>query len=312
MEVWGWLIAIYLFLGGVGAGAYLTSLAADQGVFGHAPQLKRIGYIISAPVVGSGAGILVLDLGQGLHKPWLLIGLLSNPHSVMSWGTGILSVFICLGLVRGFLAWRNKRAPKWLDYAGAMFAVATAVYTGMLLAAVKAIPFWHNYLLPLLFLISALSTGMSATTAIAQFLEKEQTDHRPVCLAHVVLVGAELIILVTIFTLIFSGLFGPIALQSGTMLLFDRFAAVFWLLLVCLGLVGPLSLYIYNHKHHAGQLAAGILPNSTDNPKSPVTIIKMVSQTKYLVCDMAVLIGGLSLRCLFIFAAIPVWNGILS
>jgi len=31
MGHWGWLIAIYLFLGGLGAGAYLTSFAAEKG-----------------------------------------------------------------------------------------------------------------------------------------------------------------------------------------------------------------------------------------------------------------------------------------
>ncbi len=344
MEVWGWLIAIYLFLGGVGAGAYLTSLAADQGFFGYTPGLKRFGFIISAPIVGIGAGLLVLDLGQGLHKPWLLIGLLSNPHSVMSWGTGILSVFICLGLARGYLAWRKKRSPKVLDYAGGVFALATAVYTGMLLVAVKAIPFWHNYLVPVLFLISALSTGMSATTVLTHFVEKEPSDHKRVCLSHLVLVASELAVLFILFTLILSGIMGPVAARSGSMLVFDNFAAVFWLLLVGVGLVGPLILYISTHRHPGRQLKFFRVHQGQENHRPTLncsenlglilanglqrrerilklpgglrviwcSMSKLGTPKQILVCDLAVLIGGLALRCLFIFAALPVWNGLLT
>ncbi|MBC2724152.1 MAG: polysulfide reductase NrfD, partial [Desulfosporosinus sp.] len=39
MGHWGWLIAIYLFLGGLGAGAYLTSFAAEKGLLGKTTNL---------------------------------------------------------------------------------------------------------------------------------------------------------------------------------------------------------------------------------------------------------------------------------
>ena len=39
---WGWLIVIYLFLGGLGAGAYLTSFAASKGYLGNAPALRPL------------------------------------------------------------------------------------------------------------------------------------------------------------------------------------------------------------------------------------------------------------------------------
>ncbi len=312
-EVWGWLIAIYLFLGGVGAGAYLTSLAANKGLFGHAPELKRLGYIISAPIAGSGALLLVMDLGQGLHKPWLLIGLLSNPYSVMSWGTGILSGFIFLGLARGFLALMSKPSPKWLDYTGAVFAVATGIYTGMLIYAVQAIPFWHNFAVPILFLISAISSGMSATSILAHFVEKEHTDHTRICRTHVVLVASELIVLFIVFALIYSGLLGPVAVQSGALLLFDQFSAVFWFLLVGVGLVGPLILYL---KYPASRYMLQWRQKGLQDPDQELetnsertNTLKLPNPKYFLYCDVAVLIGGLSLRCLFIFAALPVWVG---
>ncbi|MFZ3102599.1 MAG: NrfD/PsrC family molybdoenzyme membrane anchor subunit [Desulfitobacteriaceae bacterium] len=323
MEFWGWYIAIYLFLGGTGAGAYLTSLAADKGLLGDAPQLKRIGYIISGPVAGFGALLLVMDLGQGIHKPWLLIGLLSNPYSVMTWGTGILSIFIFLGLARGLLAFLSRPSPKWLDYTGAVFAVATGIYTGMLIFAVRAIPFWNNYALPILFLISALSSGMSATSILAHFLEKEHSaDHRGIIRVHVRLVAGELIVLFIVFALIFSGLMGPVAVHSGNLLLYDHFSAVFWILLVGVGLVGPFIVYIKNpanryifSRQHEDSLDHDLVEtHDSQIIKLPGNFYIQKSKSfktidYFLLCDLAVLIGGLSLRCLFIFAALPVWDG---
>ena len=322
MHVWGWFISIYLFLGGIGAGAYLTSAAAEKGLFGHVPHLQRLGYIISAPVAGTGAGLLLLDLGQGLHKPWLLIGLVTNPHSVMSWGTGILSGFICLGLIRGGMALLRKPAPTLLTNAGAVLAVATAGYTGMLLAAVKAIPLWHSLIIPVLFTISALSSGMSATTLLSHCIEDNHPEPKRVCLAHVILVIAELLVLAILFYIINSGRMGPIAAKSGTMIMFDRFSTVFWLVLVGLGLVVPLIFYIYHYVYHRVNFPQAItlddsvhgLPMETvGNPESVANSGKAQGALKFLsLCDLAVLIGGLSLRCLIIFGALPVWSGVLS
>lgn len=67
-QPWRWLIVIYLFLGGLGAGAYLTSFAAGKGWIGNSPALQRAGYFIATPIVALGTILLVFDLGQGLKK----------------------------------------------------------------------------------------------------------------------------------------------------------------------------------------------------------------------------------------------------
>lgn len=321
MHVWGWFISIYLFLGGIGGGAYLTSFAAEKGVFGQTPELQRLGYIISAPVAAAGAGLLLLDLGQGLHKPWLLLGLVTNPYSVMSWGTGILSGFICLSLIRGALALFQKPAPALITWTGAVFALATAGYTGMLLAAVKAVPLWHNPIIPVLFIISALSAGLSATALLSHCIKKDHPEPKRVCLVHVMLVIAELAVLAILFYVIQSGRLGPIAAKSGAMIMFGSFAAVFWIFLVGLGLAFPLVIYIYHYLFHKPYHSpttpindsAHVYLLETVDSESAVTDGSAQKIPKFLtLCDMAVLVGGLSLRCLIIFAALPVWSGVLA
>ncbi|MDR0841884.1 MAG: polysulfide reductase NrfD, partial [Acidobacteriota bacterium] len=66
---WSWLIIIYLFLGGLGAGTYLASLAAEKGLFGRNSALGRTGYFIAPPIVALGTLLLLFDLGQGIRKP---------------------------------------------------------------------------------------------------------------------------------------------------------------------------------------------------------------------------------------------------
>ena len=314
VEHWGWLIAIYLFLGGLGAGAYLSSYAAEKGWLGSAASLRRTGYYVSGPVVAIGAGLLVLDLGQGLHKPWLLFGLLSNPRSVMSWGTGIISVFIILGLVRGYLAWKEKKAPEWLNLLGAVFALATGAYTGLLLAVVKAIPLWHTYLMPILFVISALSTGLSITSLLAHWLERGPHQEGKVCQTHLGLVGLEIIVLFVMFLNVVLGFSGTVALESVRMMLSGKLAGYFWILLVGVGLVVPFFLFARKTLQLRQEaVALGEVEPKIVSGSIPVSTRGLeIQERAILVCDGAVVLGGFALRALIIFAALPVWNGIIS
>ena len=60
---WGWLIAIYLFLGGVGAGAY--TIAAINSFMGEGAGLSTtIGLWISFPALMVGSACLLADLGS--------------------------------------------------------------------------------------------------------------------------------------------------------------------------------------------------------------------------------------------------------
>ena len=141
---WNWLVVTYLFLGGLGAGAYLTSFAAELGWLGNNSGLKRMGYYIAGPIVGLGTLLLVFDLGQGFYKPWLLVRLVTNFSSVMTWGTIVLAVFILVGLLKGYLTYKNEAVPGAVTWAGAILAVATGGYTGFLISVIEAILEFRN------------------------------------------------------------------------------------------------------------------------------------------------------------------------
>jgi len=290
---WHWLIVIYLFLGGLGAGAYLTSFAAEKGWLGKDSSLSRAGYFIAAPVVAFGTVLLVFDLGQGLHKPWLLIRLLSNFSSVMTWGVYILSAFIMVGLLKGYFAFIKKSAPKLLSWAGAILALATGAYTGLLLSVVEAVPFWNSGLMPVLFVTSALSTGLSVTSLLAPWLEKGNFKEGREGEAHIYLIGAELIIVAIFFGMMNSG------------------ALIFWGYFIGLGLLFPLVVFMIPYlrsKQAVKQLAKG--PSVAE--REVAATVQKEHHNSYLTIatDISVIIGGFALRAIIILAALPIWDGI--
>ena len=155
---WTWLIAVYLFLGGVGGGAYIIAALHDLGVFGGGLTAPiTVGLWIGFPALLIGSVCLVADLGA--PNKAMLAGL--KPGS--SWiarGFWIISIFMILAFIHLLLhIVVDGPAPAVLSVAGIGFALGTMSYTGILLSASKGIPFWRSGVVPMVFVISALVTG---------------------------------------------------------------------------------------------------------------------------------------------------------
>ena len=83
--VWGAPIAWYLFLAGLGGGAFITS-AFLRWKHPEAHGMRFAGHIIAPVVVIIGLFLLMFDAEAGLHNPLRFALLLHNPCSVMTWG----------------------------------------------------------------------------------------------------------------------------------------------------------------------------------------------------------------------------------
>ena len=131
-----------------------------------------VGGVVSGPAVAAGTVLLIFDLGAGLMEPERLIYMFEfrNPESVMMWGVWILTIFIPLAFLYGIqemiatypqvIDWSRKKglfiAPfleslhsrslkRLVALAGSVFAVGTALYTGVLMSAMgPAVPFWST------------------------------------------------------------------------------------------------------------------------------------------------------------------------
>lgn len=284
--VWGPMIAWYLFLAGASAGAFLTS-AFVEAKYPESVKMRVAGRIIAPVFVGIGLLMLMLDAEAGLMNPLRFFWLISNPGSVMTLGVYFICVYMPVTLVVALLEILKKRVPKWLTWIGIVFAFAVAAYTGFLLGVVKAYPLWNNAILPILFVVSALSAGLAATSLVGLIVDRERFEQMwLIKKSHVILSAIEMVVLFTMLIIVAAGSFeGAASVQS---LVAGQYAPAFWGGIVLLGLVAPFLIEGY-----------------------PVFIAKRVetSTTSLVVSvigEAGVLVGGFMLRLLVILAALPV------
>jgi formate-dependent nitrite reductase membrane component NrfD len=253
---WGWKVAIYLFLAGVGAGAYLTGFVADltsQRVLGdfvaidrHWELASKIGIILGFPLVFIGSLFLIADLGIKLRA----LRTFMNPKT--SWiarGTFIISGFMILGALHvAFWIWpfqllaQDPGIRLTLGMVNTLFAILTMIYTGILLGASKPIAFWSTAILPLLFLVSAVSTGVMATILIL-LVQTLLSGLEPIrSLDQLVKLDMFLIILELIVLIFYlqAAHRTSESRASASLMLFGRYARIFWGGIVIIGLFIPL------------------------------------------------------------------------
>jgi len=312
-HAWGWLIAIYLFLGGMGAGSFLVASVFELSGLRYKHDFCptcMAGAGVSGPLLLVGTLLLVFDLGAGLRQPWRIPLMFTNFSSVMTWGIWILTLFlpICflyfflelMQLYPGILVWLRKKQellpkrwrllPEALNYrrikrvvcsVGAVLAVGTAVYTGVLLSVVEAIPFWNTPVLPALFFVSAISTGMGLTFDLAATLAVPEIHRRYAAmpLIHMLFIGLEVLLLALLLILSLSR--GGEAAESAKLILLGNRSVIFWVLVMGFGMFYPFIVHVYAFARHSHGFVSGILSGA------------------------GIVIAGLFVRYLIVAAAIP-------
>jgi formate-dependent nitrite reductase membrane component NrfD len=181
---WGLPVILYLFLAGVGAGALTVSSSVllrggGGGFAGEHFNLARYGALLAPAPLIVGTGLIVFELGTftaaiehgewGLLFRWINLFLTVNlsPMSVGSWA---LAVCILLSLAYAWTFLKKDAGAddemagirRTLAWVGVPVGIIVAVYTGVMLGAMPARPFWNSPVLAMLFLLSALSTGVAS------------------------------------------------------------------------------------------------------------------------------------------------------
>ncbi|MCX7854578.1 MAG: polysulfide reductase NrfD [Anaerolineae bacterium] len=280
---WGWLPAIYIFLGGLGAGSLMIAAAFE--FFNRRPEDEfcptvLVGATAPGPLVILGTLLLILELGAGRREPWRIFYMFTHFSSVMTWGVWLLTFFIPISLVYGFLEvldsfpgvrgwWKARRWLRWTKFlwglplrrtkrlfagVGAILALGLAAYTGALLSAVgPAIPFWstpvfpglHIPLMPILFLVSALSTGEALTVDLTAtlFVDGRIPRGRRVHLIHLALIAAEAILISHLLIHAFGE--GGAAAESAWQIALGQHSPIFWVFIILLAIVFPFVGHLY-------------------------------------------------------------------
>ncbi|SEH48261.1 Formate-dependent nitrite reductase, membrane component NrfD [Mycolicibacterium rutilum] len=177
--VWNWMIAAYLFCGGLSAGSAMLAAGAD--LTGR-PQLRKVSRIGSLVSVLASLYFLIADLGRPERFHHMLR--VAKPSSPMSMGTWILSAYGPGAGVVGVAEMMPRRLRRtWLGRLvdvvarpAGIWAAATAPgvasYTAVLLSH-TAVPAWkeaHPYL-PFVFTGSAAASGAGLGMLLAPYGE---------------------------------------------------------------------------------------------------------------------------------------------
>jgi len=167
----------YLYLGGMAGGTLLVAALADflGGKHERYQALSRIAAYLTLPIIIAGGVALTMHLGKperGILFPLFM----SNYRSWLTIGGWIIAVFFPLALVYAALWYfRVGRTPRLIVAILSIPAgIGMALYTGLLLAGAWSVPggYWFSPLwdvryIPVLFLISGLSTGLAACGLVA-------------------------------------------------------------------------------------------------------------------------------------------------
>ncbi len=274
LHVWGWEIALYLFLGGIAAGVMILAGATT------ARQSRAARLLIFAAPIALSLGMLALfiDLESKLHVFRFYTAFrLTSP---MSWGSWILLLIypatILYGItqfeLRGRLAHVTVFARKHeslLRRMNVALGIALGAYTGILLGTLTARAAWSSLFLAPLFLAS----GISAGAAVAMLLPVSETDRHAFRRWDLLAMAAEVAVLAFFFLDLISA--GAGRGRAAVSLFFGGpYTALFWSLVVITGLALPMVLEMFEARRRVHIVLAPAL----------------------------VLIGGLSLRWIFVLA----------
>jgi molybdopterin-containing oxidoreductase family membrane subunit len=278
LVTWGIWVSGYIFFLGLSAGSFLISTLIY--VFG-VKQLEEAGPAALVQALGClllGGVLIILDAG---HPERIYMVLLHfNPTSVMAYMGLFYNLYIAIVLAEIYLAMRPSfvrnvksgkrptwlytllslgstrldresllRDRKWLMILGILGIPAAVIVhggVGTIFAVAKARPNWLGGLFPLLFIVSALTSGgalLTFLTAAFGRMPRERKLKLVNSLAQLTigfLLLDALIMFADIFTTSYTSI--PSGATTDKLVLFGPYKWIFWIGQVFLGLVIPVFL----------------------------------------------------------------------
>ena len=272
---WEWYIVWYFFLGGIAGGAYVLGTLLRLRGDARDAEVSRLAFLIALPALAICPILLTLDLGRPLRflhmlidpSTWTLNFKYWSPMSVGAWVLTIFSVFAFVSFLDALGRTRILHGGfgRIFMIVGSFFGLFLAGYTGVLLS-VSNQPIWSDtWALGGLFLASGLSVSAAAIELLARLQPDTAGSGAKLFRADRYFIILELALLVLFFVSL--GSVGGMFLQPRWMVLWG---------VVLAGTVLPLLIRLgaSAHRHAVG-----------------------------IVACVLVLIGGLALRIVVIFAA---------
>ncbi len=242
-------IATYFYLTGLSAGSFIIStLAYGFGMLKFKP-LGKIGVVMATCLLIIAPMILLIDLEQPFRFWHLIIYL--RITSPITWGTFLLSLYPMNCVIYGYFMFKgDMKRTKIFGLVGIPLALLVHGYTGFILALGKARVLWNTAIMPPIFLVSAMVSGLALmilVVIIKDFIiQRGKEPNRELIYAlgkflvasialDLILIGIDLSVLLTSTTE---------AYRAALMLLDGQFSFLFLGVELLLGAVIPLFLFL--------------------------------------------------------------------
>jgi formate-dependent nitrite reductase membrane component NrfD len=145
-----------------------------------------------------------------------------------------------------------------LMWALLIFGIILGIYTGILLSAFNARPFWNTSVLGMLFLVSGLSTA----AAFIMLISKDHEEIKWFSKIDLAMIGIELFLIIHMFMGFLAST--QVQIEAAKMFLGGQYTFVFWGVVVFMGLLLPALLeimelrgYKINHRFAATLILLG-------------------------------------------------------
>ncbi len=251
LHIWGWEIPLYLFIGGLVAGILFFS--ALYTILGKQDKyVTAVKWLpLSTPfLIGIGLLALLFDLSHVLYFWQLFTNI--RWESPMSWGAWTLLVMTPLSALWA-VSWFPDIFPKfdfkyewlkaglkwiisiriYLAWSLIVLSVILGIYTGILLSAFNARPFWNTAIMGPLFLTSGFSAGAAATILFS----KDHAEKLNFTKIDLGLIAIELFFIIHLFMGHLAGT--QVHIDAAKLFLGGPYTTSFWIFVVMLGLIIP-------------------------------------------------------------------------
>jgi formate-dependent nitrite reductase membrane component NrfD len=272
LNIWHWPIPLYLFLGGMAAG--ILAIAALYYIRGKGNDYRtavRITPFLAPILLVVGLLALFIDLRHKLYFWQLYVNI--RLQSPMSWGAWVLLVITPVSFIWCAIHikdvfpnwdWKFKwlytldsffnKYKKVIAWIMLIYGIILGMYTGILLSAFNARPFWNTSILGPLFLTSGLSAGAAATL----IMSKNRNERKQFARIDLVLIGIELFLIVHMFMGFLAST--QVQIEAAHLFLGGPYTMSFWIFVVILGMLLPAVLEIMElGKYHIPSILPAIL-----------------------------------------------------
>ena len=270
---WGLDAVVYMFTAGIGAGIYLISSLDIFGI-NKFKSIKKTALVLAILLVATAPINLFLAMGHP-ERFWRIF-FTPNPVSAIVFGAYALTGFIGIALLELYFSIRRDISNKatsleqesnddkkvqFLEKIGIPLALVVIGYTGMLLGLSRARVLWQTSLMPVIFFMSSIISGVALLIIVSKILQKQLGFK----ISEVICEGLGKIMLFgIIFDLLFlsgevvTGIYGRFGdhYDAWSVLLSGRYAFNFYFFQIMVGAIIPFWLLFTKYSSQKNVLAS--------------------------------------------------------